>query len=272
MRPLRRELDVAVDLARAAAEAVMRVYAAGPVKVEFKGPDDPVTRADRESNALLVDGLTRAFPGVPIVAEESPASDYAGWQAADACWFVDPLDGTREFVDRNGEFAVMVGLAIDGRAVLGVVDECAHGRRFAAAEGVGAFEIDAAGAWSPMHVSANADVAKARIVSSRSRPSPLLAEVLARAGAPGSRAIGSCGVKGARVATGEADAYVHIEQAGYRWDACATEALVVCAGGRMTDAKGARIDYRASSLANSNGLFASNGTALHDVILEALLR
>lgn len=266
---MKRELEIAVALARRAGEVVMGVYDAGAVHVDYKGPDDPVTRADRESNALLVEGLSREFPGVPIVAEESPASDYAGWRESDACWFVDPVDGTREFVERNGEFAVMIGLAVGGRAVLGVVDECAHGRRFAAAEGVGAFEILGDGTWKPMRVSTQNDVRKARIVSSRMRPSELLTRVLAAAGAPPSRPVGSCGVKGARVASAEADAYVHIERAGYRWDACATEALVVGAGGVMTDAGGDRLDYRAASLANSRGLFASNGL-LHDLLLARL--
>ena len=115
-----REAVVALEAAKEAAALVMGVYVA-PFDVEFKVADDPVTRADRESNALLCARLTAAFPGVPIVAEESDPATYAGFAAAEAAWFVDPLDGTREFVAKNGEFAVMLGLAQAGRATVGVV-------------------------------------------------------------------------------------------------------------------------------------------------------
>ena len=80
-----------------------------------------MTRADRESNALLCERLAAAFPGLPIVAEESDPADYAGFERAEATWFVDPVDGTREFVARTGEFAVMIGLAERGHAIVSVV-------------------------------------------------------------------------------------------------------------------------------------------------------
>src|SRR5580693_2902193 len=98
----------------------MGVYAA-EFDVEFKSKNDPVTRADREANALLCDRLGRAFPGVPVVAEESDPSAYANFEKSEEVWFVDPLDGTREFVAHNGEFAVMIGLAEHGRATVGVI-------------------------------------------------------------------------------------------------------------------------------------------------------
>ena len=95
----RRAAEIVLSAAREASELVMRVYAT-PFEVAYKGKDDPVTRADHEANALLVDRLSRAFPGLPIVAEESDPSTYAGFASAEAVWFVDPLDGTRDFVKK----------------------------------------------------------------------------------------------------------------------------------------------------------------------------
>ncbi|MGH7293843.1 MAG: 3'(2'),5'-bisphosphate nucleotidase CysQ family protein, partial [Polyangiaceae bacterium] len=165
---MRREAEVALDAAREAAAMVMAVYAR-PFAVELKGPDDPVTRADKESNALLCERLSRAFPGVPVVAEESDPTSYAGFAAAPAAWFVDPLDGTREFVAKNGEFAVMIGLAEEGRAIVGVVAAPAWGRTLVGVVGEGAWEVTAGGALRAIHVTALADVAQARFVVSRSR-------------------------------------------------------------------------------------------------------
>ena len=86
-----------LGIARQASEVIMEVYGA-PFVVDYKEKDDPVTRGDREANALICAALLEAYPGVPIVAEESDPSTYAGYASAPAAWFVDPLDGTREFV------------------------------------------------------------------------------------------------------------------------------------------------------------------------------
>jgi 3'(2'), 5'-bisphosphate nucleotidase len=247
---------------------VMRVYGA-PFAVEYKSKDDPVTTADREANALLCDRLREALPGLPVVAEESDPRSYAGFARADAAWFVDPLDGTREFVARNGEFAVMVGLAERGRAVLGVVVAPAWGRAFAGVVGEGAWEVDASGARSPIRVSSCASLGQASIVLSRSRTSPTLEAVVGGMHPRGAARHGSAGLKGVLVATGVHDVYLQTGRAGMRWDACATEALVLAAGGQCTDAEGRPHDYAVEDLVNRRGIVATNGL-LHGPVLEAL--
>jgi 3'(2'), 5'-bisphosphate nucleotidase len=260
--------ETALAAAREAAALVMRVYAA-PFEVEYKAADDPVTRADREANALLCERLARAFPGVPVVAEESDPAAYAGFAGADAAWFVDPLDGTREFVARNGQFAVMIGLAERGRATVGVIVAPAWGRAFAGVVGEGAWEVAADGARAPIRVSSRATLAGATVVVSRSRTPPELVALVASLGAKPAVPHGSSGLKGVLVATGEADAYLQPGRAGMRWDACATEALVRAAGGECTDADGAPFAYASGELANARGLVATNG-ALHAAVLVAL--
>jgi 3'(2'), 5'-bisphosphate nucleotidase len=263
-----RAADVAVRAAAEAAAVVMRIYAT-PFGVEYKAKDDPVTAADREANALLCDRLEKAFPGVPVVAEESEPSTYAGFAAADAVWFVDPLDGTREFVAHNGEFTVMVGLAERGRPTLAVIVAPAWGRSVLGVVGEGAWELGAGGARSPVRVSTCASLADASLVVSRSRTSATMVRAVETLKPRASSPYGSSGLKGMLVALGEHDVYLQTGRAGMLWDACATDALVRAAGGRCTDAEGQPFDYAVDDIVNRKGLVASNGL-LHDLVIAAL--
>ncbi len=259
---------VALAAAREASDLIMRVYRA-PFEVEYKAKDDPVTRADREANALLCDRLGRAFPGVPIVAEESDPSAYANFEKSERVWFVDPLDGTREFVAKNGEFAVMIGLAERGRATVGVIVAPAWDRAFVGIVGEGAWEVAPDGSRTPLHVSTRASLRGASIVVSRSRTPAGLAALVGAMGDRAATAHGSSGLKAALVAMGAHDVYVQSGPAGLRWDACSSEALVLAAGGSFTDVDGALLDYEATDLVNARGLVASNGL-VHGAVIDAL--
>jgi 3'(2'), 5'-bisphosphate nucleotidase len=265
---VRREARVALDVAREAAALVMKVYAA-PFDVDFKIGDDPVTRADREANAHICARLAREFPGVPIVAEESDPASYAGFGKADAAWFVDPLDGTREFVAKNGQFAVMIGLTEHGRATVGVVVAPAWNRAMVGVVGEGAWEVTPDDVATPIHVTDRPTLAGASIVVSRSRTPPGIAELLAAVGAKPAIPHGSSGLKGMLVASGAHDVYLHPGSAGSRWDACATDALVRAAGGECTTADGAPFDYVSGEIENRSGMVASNGR-VHAALIQAL--
>lgn len=258
----------ALAIAREASALILDVYAQ-PFDVEYKGTDDPVTRADREANALICARLLARSPGVPIVAEESEPDSFAGYAEAPAAWFVDPLDGTREFVSRNGEFAVMIGLAERGRATVGVVVCPALGRDFLGFEGGPGLEVTA-DRRVELRVSSVGDLAAATAVVSRSHRSAAMDRALAGMGAFAVVPTGSSGVKAVRVAAGEADLYVQLGPAGKLWDACAPEAIVRAAGGEFTDARGAPFDYRAPSLENARGLVAAN-RALHAAAIARAL-
>jgi 3'(2'), 5'-bisphosphate nucleotidase len=262
-------LDEVLAIARRASAVVMSVYGA-PFDVDFKGKNDPVTLADRESNALICAALAASFGGIPIVAEESDPSAYAGYAAA-AAWFVDPLDGTREFVARNGEFAVMIGLAERGEATLGVIVNPAMDRAFIGAKGLGAFEVAPDGSRRAVRVSTAKGLAEAELLVSRSHAAAGLEETALRLGFRKVTRCGSAGVKATRIAAGEADVYAQPGRAGALWDACAPEALVMAAGGRATDAFGTVIDYAARELPNHHGFVATNGV-LHTDVLELVDR
>lgn len=269
MKPLRHEAEVALAAAREASAVILRVYAQ-PFDVEWKAKDDPVTVADKEANALLCDRLGRAFPGVPLVAEESEPAAYAGFGAAERAWFIDPLDGTREFVAKNGEFAVMVGLAEGGRATVGIIVAPAWGRAFVGVVGQGAWEIGPDGAAREIHVSTRDALAGATFVVSRTRAPERLAAFVASVGGK-TAAHGSSGLKGALVATGEADVYLQPGRAGMRWDACATDALVKAAGGVLTEQGGEELDYRNGEIGNERGMLAANAV-LHRAAVEAFAK
>lgn len=267
-----RELDEIVRIARAAAAIVMDVYAT-PFTVEMKGPGDPVTRADREANALICGALEAAFPGEAILAEESvpAAEELAARFGRERVFFVDPLDGTREFADRNGEFAVMIGLAASGRAALGVVVMPTTGEALAGRAGDGegfAFLEARDGSRRPLKVSPVASPADATLIVSRSHRPKEIEPLLSRLGISKVVPCGSVGVKIARIATGEVDLYVHGGGGAKLWDSCAPEAVLRGAGGRFTDLAGAPIDYTGPGLKLARGIIASNG-ALQDAVVAA---
>lgn len=263
-------LERLLEIAREASAIVAGVYGS-EFTVDYKAPKDPVTAADRQSNEHICRRLAELYPDVPIVAEESDPETFSGFRASSRVFFVDPLDGTREFVKRNGEFAVMIGLLEDERPIVGVIDAPVRDMAWGGCVGSGAWRFDRDGSRHPIRVSATAELADARIVASRSHRSEVLEQALKLLGAARIDALGSAGLKCGEVATGGAEAYVAPGRAGHRWDVCAGEALVVAAGGRLTDAAGDPIDYRSRELANQTGIVATNGRT-HDAILERLAR
>jgi 3'(2'), 5'-bisphosphate nucleotidase len=260
----------ALAVAHNAARLIAGMYEQ-ELEVRFKSKDDPVTQADRAANTLICDALAAEYPGVPIVAEESDPDTYAGYRAAPVAWFVDPIDGTRDFVKKNGEFAVMIGLAEEGRATLGVIVMPVRFRAFVGGLEVPAFESTAGGAKKPLQVSAVASLSEAELVVSRSRHERSLEEASAQFGVRKITPCGSAGVKAVRVASGAADVYAQPGRAGKLWDACAPEAIVVAAGGLVSDATGVRFDYRAPKLDNDRGFLATNAK-LHASMIELLRR
>lgn len=263
-----RMLSEVLRLVADASAIVKSAYERGDAHVDYKAPGDPVTDADRAANELLCDALAKLYPDAALVGEESTASARGDRATAALSIFVDPLDGTRDFVERTDQFAVMVGACWEGRAVLGVISEPVSGRTFAAAPGVGAFELFATGERRPLFVSTTSSTRGAKLVVSRTRPSARRDAIADDLGFV-SRPMGSAAYKGARIATGEADAFLHLGMAGYLWDAAAIDALIHAAGGKFTDEHGVWIDYRQPDYANTRGVVGA-GPALHATLIAAV--
>ncbi|WP_338867585.1 3'(2'),5'-bisphosphate nucleotidase CysQ [Myxococcus stipitatus] len=252
------ELDTARSVAREAGALLLQVYAT-PFAVENKaGGMGPVTEADTRANALIVEALHRAFPSDGVVAEES--DDNSAASRFERCWFVDPLDGTQEFVHRNGEFAIHIGLAVGGRPVLGVVYRPVGDLLYSGVVGQGGF-VETAGARRELHVSDVAEPAALRLVVSRSHRAKLTDQVVARLGITQERESGSVGVKCGLLAEAAADLYLHVSPKSYRWDNCAPEAVLRSAGGILTDLGGTPYRYDGTELQNVRGLLACNAAA-----------
>ena len=261
-------LEAMLSVAREAQAVIARIYA-GDFQVEYKGPNDPVTTADKQANALICRRLTELFPGVPIIAEESDGASFETFRKQERCFFVDPLDGTIEFVKKTGEFAIMIGLAEKGRASLGVIVAPVTGTAWIGGVGLGAHRIEPDGTRSRLRVSETPTLDRARVVVTRSHRSPKLSTVLDAIDPLETHPLGSAALKAIRVAEGGADLYVQPGRCGKRWDFCAPEAIVIAAGGRFTDAFGKPIDYAGGPLENTTGVLASNGI-LHEAALARI--
>jgi 3'(2'), 5'-bisphosphate nucleotidase len=261
-----RELEVAEKAARTAGEVILRYYARGDVEVETKADATPVTIADREANAAIVDVLQAAFAGDAILSEELP--DDSARLSASRIWIVDPLDGTRDFVHRTGEFAVHVGLAVGGRAVVGAVHVPVTGATYSAQLGGGAWRSSYEGRVR-VRVSPIGQLPEVRVGVSKLNPSPTLAPFLAKTGLA-ARTVGmGASVKFMALAEGRLDAVINASTSEHEWDTCAPEVIVREAGGTITDLDGLDFRYNQPLLSHPRGSLASNG-ACHALLLSTI--
>lgn len=264
MADLRRELETACELARSAGGILMSHYA-GPVAVEWKGAHDPVTAADREASDHIVEELHERFPDDAVLSEEE-SDDSSRRLSHSRVWLVDPLDGTKEFIAQLGEFAVMIGLAIDGAACIGAVYQPTQDKLYFASAGEGAF-LSEAGVDRRLHVSIVEEPFKAAIAISRSRRSVVGEGVRAKLGIGNAIACGSLGLKLGLICEGKAHVYIQDGGTGL-WDVCAPEAILQEAGGSVTDLAGQPLRYDTPGVRLRRGVLASNGV-LHERLVAA---
>jgi 3'(2'), 5'-bisphosphate nucleotidase len=263
---LSRELAVARRLARQAADLVRR-FAEQPVAVKYKDGGEPVTEADLAANALIVSGLAQEFAGDAILSEELP--DDGSRLAKPRVWMVDPIDGTRDFIRGQPGYVVMIGLCLDGQPALGAVAHPITGTLWSGVVGQAAWRDQSDGTRVPVRTSALAEPRGVRIVVSQSRRSPQI-DVFRRAlGVTDEMTVGSVGMKVALVCQGERDLYLYPGEQTKLWDTCGPEAILIAAGGRMTDMDGHPLVYTKADLNNRNGVVASNGP-LHEHVIQAL--
>jgi 3'(2'), 5'-bisphosphate nucleotidase len=260
---LLRELEVATRLAFDAGAVAMR-YFRTDLKVEHKAGDEPVTRADREASEVILAGLRAAFPGDVLISEEAP-DDPARLERGRRVWFIDPIDGTRSFIEGNEGFAVMIGLCLDGRPRLGVVYQPVTERMYLAEPGSGA-RMQTRTEVRTLRVSEVEALTESRLVTSHSHRSPELEQLRAALGSRDELSMSSVGLKLGVIALGERDLYVNPSSRSKAWDSCGPEAILAEAGGRFTDLDGQPLRYDLPELRNMRGLLGSNGR-LHGLAL-----
>ncbi len=267
---LEKELETAIDLAKKAGAVILDFYAHG-CEVEEKISNDnfsePVTIADRTASKIIVEGLSRVFPGDGILSEEE--YDDRTRLAKTRVWIVDPLDGTSGFIERTGDFAVQIGLAEAGAAVLGVVFMPLQNILYYAVKGESAFVVENDEPPKLLHVSTKTDFREMLLASSRNHRSPRMTQIVKKFGLRAEVQRGSVGLKVGLIAQQKADLYIHLSPRTKHWDSCAPEIILTEAGGAMTDLYGDRIIYNTADVHNHNGVLATNGVS-HDEAVENL--
>lgn len=233
-------------LAKDAAAAIMAVYEQD-FDVTRKEDRSPLTAADLASHRLLVDGLRALTPDIPVLSEECADLDVSVRRGWSRYWCVDPLDGTREFVKRNGEFCICIALIDDGAPVIGLVHAPVTGRCHYAARGLGAFVAEADG--STRTIQAAVPGAAWRVAGSRSHGDARSDSVLAKLGPSEHRPMGSA-LKFGLIAEAAADLYLRFGPTS-EWDTAAGQCIVEEAGGAVLDLHGAPLRYnRCDSILN----------------------
>lgn len=244
-----------IGLAYCAAEAILEVYDS-EFAVQHKDDRSPLTAADLAAHRCIVAGLAGLTPEIPVLSEESadevPLARRRGWSRL---WVVDPLDGTREFISRNGEFTVNIGLVVDGRPIMGVVGAPARGIAWWGALGHGASRREAG---EVRQIAARRRPSQGAVaVASRSHRDAATDEWLAGQGITETVSAGSS-LKFCLVAEGKADVYPRFGPT-MEWDTAAGHAVLRAAGGRIRTTDGTPLTYAKPGFRNPG--FIAEGVA-----------
>jgi 3'(2'), 5'-bisphosphate nucleotidase len=259
-------LESVADIARAAGREILEVYGAGELAARPKADASPLTAADLRAHRLIVDALRELSPGTPLLSEEAADTPFAQRRTWQRYWLVDPLDGTREFLARNGEFTVNIAL-IEGHApALGVVHVPVTDVSYRGLPGAGAWRQLPGAPAQPIRV-ARQSVVPLRVVGSRSHRGDSLDAFLARVGPHQLLPVGSS-LKFCLVAEGAADVYPRLGPT-CEWDTAAAHAVVLAAGGIVSALSGAPLEYNTQAEFR-NPFFVAFGPADRDWL--ALLR
>jgi 3'(2'), 5'-bisphosphate nucleotidase len=232
-------LDEICGIARAAGAAIMEIYGRG-FTVALKDDRSPLTEADRASHAIIQQRLGSLEPLYPILSEESDPRSFENRREWPTYWLVDPLDGTKEFIKRNGEFTVNIALIENHTPVMGAVYAPALDRLYSGLIGAGAWLAAGGAATRRIAVAAEAP-SPVRVVGSRSHASPALAQYLRHIGEHELKSMGSS-LKICLVAEGEADVYPRFGPTS-EWDTAAAHAILTSAGGSMIAVDGRPLRY-----------------------------
>lgn len=265
--PFSEELETATRLAQEAAAEILRVRQRARTSAQEKADDQgPVTEADLAADALISAGLRSAFPRDRVVTEETwKVGEDIG--SAGRIWFVDPLDGTQDFIAGTADYAVMIGLVVDGKAVMGVVAQPETGLVWRAVNHEPAFceRIEPDGGRVPVSISKaplNEDVPRATI--SRSHPSRMVTFLAEHLGIT-TVVKGSVGLKIALIIDGGAEMYLSASTRIKVWDTAAPQALIEAAGGEMEGLRGEEVRYDGAA-AHASGIRAWTPAARKKIV------
>ncbi|MEK0370824.1 MAG: 3'(2'),5'-bisphosphate nucleotidase CysQ [Nitrosopumilus sp.] len=254
------ELDIAIKAAREAGNAILEIYQ-GDFKTSKKNDDSPITDADLKSNEIIKEVLSQTEH--TILSEED--KDDQSRLSKDTIWIIDPLDGTSDFIDKTGEFTVMIALIKNKKPVLGVIGWPTEKIFFVAQKGSGAFRYSN-DEWKKISVTTLAELSKCRAIGSRHHLSDKEKQFIKKLGIEDFTSIGSS-LKVGKISSGEAEVYITTTNKMKEWDSAASYCIISEAGGKMTDMLGNDITYNNKQVFHQNGILVTNGL-IHDKIVE----
>lgn len=258
-------LEVVKAVSIEAGKKILEVYNSPDFEIEIKSDNSPVTKADKIANDYIVAELQQRYSEIGVLAEESKKDDSR--LTKNHVWVIDPLDGTKEFIKRNGEFTVNVGLSENGIPRLGVVVIPVKNEVYYAAAGEGAFFQDAAGNVAKITCSQVNTFEEMTLMKSRSHASQKLNDLIAECGFKATKDSGSS-IKICLIARGLAEVYFRLGPTN-EWDICAAHCVLNEAGGKLTDSFGVAIEYNKKDTLNKNGFVASNASRHDDLVTVA---
>lgn len=253
-----KELEVAKVASVEAGKAIMEIYnRTDALQVEYKEQNMPLTEADKAANAIIVAHLKENFTTYAILSEEE--KDNLERLENDFCFIVDPLDGTKEFIKRNGQFTVNIALAYKHRVVMGVIYVPVTKKLYYAAQGIGAYRLcneDTVGKAEKLHTSQETNISKLRVVLSNSHGCAQMDRLLEKYQLSNFVKVGSS-LKGCMVASGDADIYYRYNPT-MEWDTAAMQCIVEEAGGIFRQMDDSEMCYNRENSLNEKGFYVLN--------------
>lgn len=248
--------QVCCDVAVKAGLKIMEIYndESKFQNVEYKSDNSPLTMADKEANAIIVKVLETEYPDFAILSEEGK-DDLSRLQNP-YCFIVDPLDGTKEFIKRNGQFTVNIGLAFEHKIILGVIYVPATRELYFASQGNGAHYTDPDGNTTQIHVSTETDLSKVRLVMSSSHGCAEMDALIQKYNFTNFVAMGSS-LKGCLVAKGDAELYYR-HNPTMEWDTAAMQCIAEQAGATFRQMDGTQMLYNRENSLNDKGFYILN--------------
>ena len=254
------ELELAIKAAKEAGEAILEIYQKDFETIK-KNDDSPVTEGDLKSNEIIKKNLSQSE--YVILSEED--NDDKSRLSKETIWIVDPLDGTSDFIDKTGEFTIMIALIKNKKPVLGVIGWPTEKTFFVAQKGCGSYRFSN-GEWEKIVVTGVTDLSKCRTVGSRHHLSDKEKLFIKKLGINDFTSIGSS-LKVGKISSGEAEAYITTTNKMKEWDTAASYCIISEAGGIMTDMLGNDLSYNNEDVYHKNGILVTNGL-IHEKIIE----
>ncbi|PLX21826.1 3'(2'),5'-bisphosphate nucleotidase CysQ [Candidatus Parcubacteria bacterium] len=256
-------LEKVKEVVRRSGKEIMKNYG-DDNEVTTKKDKTPVTEIDLLSEKIIIDGLSEL--GYGFLSEERLGSKDR--LDDERIWVIDPIDGTKDFINQTGEFSVMVGLVENNESILGVVYQPAFDKLYFATKGGGAY-LEEAGKIKKMNVSRTDDCGDIKMLASRYHMMDLEQNLSREMDITDFLSHGSAGLKIALIAEQKADLYINSSDRTAEWDICAADIIIREAGGMITDMNGSRIMYNKENYLNLKGYVVSNGL-VHDKVLAKI--